>query len=366
MNFIPFNDLSRIHLPMVREFQHDIRELCKSSEWVLGSAVTEFEVCLAKMESSRFAVTVNTGTAALELLLRANKIGPGDEVLIPAMTFVATAYSVIQTGALPVLVDVNPKTGLIDPTTLKKYITPKTKALVFVTLHGRVDYLEDSRSICDEFSIKLFIDGAQSHLGTFAGVSQCKYAHGVALSFYPGKNLGALGEGGAILTDDESIFEQLKLSRNWGAKERYRHDEFGGNFRLDSLQCSFLLRKLKKLESWTNERKSIGRAYRKKLNSEVLMDSQTSKGDHVYHIFSIKVQDRHRVIMDLNKVGVSTSIHYPLALHQNKYYSGRVKLMDKLSGAETFAEQNLSLPIFPKMTDEEISYVVSSVNKLVK
>jgi dTDP-4-amino-4,6-dideoxygalactose transaminase len=359
---VPFNDLSRIHLPLLGQFKEELTRLVETSNLVLGHAVSAFEDELAAAENCKFAIGVNNGTSAVELALRSLDIGTGDEVITTSFTFVATCFSILQTGAKPVLVDINPLTGLLDPSGIERAISPRTKAVVFVTLHGRVENLDLLQTICKENQLHFIIDAAQSHLGSFNGKSQSMYCDIATLSFYPGKNLGALGEGGAVLTDSQEVRDKVLLMRDWGASEKYVHKEWGGNFRLEPLQASFLRIKLRELEKWTNQRQEIAQIYQQGLNTNLLMEPIDQKGTHVFHIFSIVVQDREKFCNYLNQFEIGYGFHYPKAIHHQPAYTNRISKSESLSNSEWLANSTLSIPIFPGQTEAEIEKVIEVVN----
>lgn len=359
---VPFNDLSRIHLPLLKQFKEELTRLVESSNLVLGNAVSTFEDELAVAENCKFTIGVNNGTTAIELALRAFEVGDGDEVITTAFTFVATCFSIIQAGAIPVLIDIDPLTGLLDPAGIERAITPKTKALVFVTLHGRVEHLEQLQAICKENQLHFIIDAAQSHLGTFNGKSLSAYCDAATLSFYPGKNLGALGEGGAILTNSQEINEKLLLMRDWGAPEKYNHKTWGGNFRLESLQAAFLRIKLRELGSWTLQRQDLATKYLQELNPDIQMKSVGASGSHVYHIYSITVRNREKFCDYLNRNQIGYGFHYPRAIHQQPAYTNKVLKPFDLKNSEWLANSTVSIPIFPAQTKTEINRVIEVVN----
>ena len=361
-NSIPFNDLTRIHLPLLDEFKDNLERLVTNSSLVLGEEVSLFENELAIAEGCRYAVGVNSGTTAIELALRALGVGEGDEVVTTAFTFVATCFAIIQTGATPVLVDVNPLSGLMNPDLLENIITPKTKAVVFVTLHGRVENLEEIQSFCHRHDLFFVIDAAQSHLGTFQGEPQTSFCDIATLSFYPGKNLGALGEGGAILTNSPEVRNRIATMRDWGAEEKYNHVGWGGNFRLESLQASFLRTKLRHLLSWTRERQEIAKLYTERIHPNLLMNEVSSEGSHVYHIFAIQSNQRSVIVDLLNREGIGYGFHYPRAIHQQLAYSNHVKAPIELGHSEWLASTTLSIPLFPCQTPAEIDSVIRVLN----
>lgn len=360
---VPFNDLSRIHQRLLPQFKESLTRLVENSNLVLGQEVALFEQELACAEGCDFAIGVNNGTSAVELALRSLNIGTGDEVITTAFTFVATCFSILQTGALPVLVDIDPLTGLLDPVGIERAISSKTKALVFVTLHGRVENLEQIQDICKRYNLRFVIDAAQSHLGTFDGKPQTEFCDVATLSFYPGKNLGALGEGGAILTNSQEINDRLRLMRDWGAKEKYNHTIWGGNFRLEPLQASFLRIKLRELKSWTEERQRIADIYRQRLNPAYLMKPESQESSHVYHIFSIVIGSRQEFCNHLNEHKIAFGFHYPKAIHQQPAFEGKILKSVSLANSEWLAKTTVSIPIFPGQTQEEIEKVIEVVNK---
>jgi dTDP-4-amino-4,6-dideoxygalactose transaminase len=355
---IPFNDLSRIHAPLLKEFQEVFEKIVLTSSFVLGEHVKQFEIELASLEDARFAVGVNNGTSALELAIRALGLESGDEVVTSALTFVATVHAIQQAGANAVLVDISPNFPLIDPSKLEEKITSRTKAIVVVSLHGIIDGLDEYRRIADKFGLKLILDGAQSHLARFERKSLLEYFEMVTLSFYPGKNLGALGEGGAILTNELEYAEKLRLFRDWGSKEKYNHETWGGNYRLEPLQAAMLRIKLPLLEKWTDQRKSLAANYQVSLPSELLSSGVSRKGDHVYHMFTIQTEFRARIQTAFNENNIGWGIHYPRAVHQNPFYSSLEVKKGEFENSEKFASTTLSIPIFPEMRKDEQDEVV--------
>jgi dTDP-4-amino-4,6-dideoxygalactose transaminase len=362
---VQFNDLTRIHVPLQGLFHEKLDKVIQESSYVLGSEVSEFETELAKLEGVTHAVGVSNGTAAIELSLRALGIGVGDEVLTTSFTFVATTFAILEVGAVPVLVDINPYTGLIDLEKLKSGLSNKTKALVLVTIHGRASDLSDYRSFCDKHGLAFIIDGAQSHMAKNDGRSFSSYADISTLSFYPGKNLGALGEGGAVLTDTLELREKVICMRDWGATEKYRHETWGGNFRLEAIQAAFLNIKLEHLENWTKERIAIAARYDEGLAANIKMESTKDAFEHVYHIYPIRVERRDNFSSQLKSELIGHGFHYPIAVHQQLFYRDKVKQVMPLPNAENLAATTLSLPIFPGMTNEEIDrvlYVIEGIN----
>lgn len=362
---IQFNDLSRIHEPLLPEFVEKFKEIVKKSQFVLGAEVSNFESELAIAEGSKFAVGVNNGTNALELTLRAMGITTEDEVITSAMTFVATAHAIQESGATCVLGDIERDRPLLDVSRIESLITKRTKALVIVSLHGMIDNVREFERIANKYGIRLILDGAQSHLARFDNRPLTDFFDAVTLSFYPGKNLGALGEAGAILTNSAELDSTLRISRDWGAKEKYKHIAWGGNYRLEPIQASFLRIKLPKLESWTKERKQIASFYRQELPSEILTSPVTNSGDHVYHMFTVQVGNREKLQQYFDSKKIGWGIHYPYAIHQNATYKHLSRDKDALVNSENFARQTFSLPIYPGLTKSEQQIICQAVKEVI-
>lgn len=358
---VPFNDLSRIHKPLKNEFHNSLDLILENSSFVLGDFVRKFELEFAKYEDFKYCISVDNGTNAIELALRSININPGDEVIIPGMTFIATAFAVLRLGAKPVLVDTLEDSPHLAIHEIEKQISKKTKAIIYVSLHGTAYNLDDLLRLKNQYGINLVLDGAQSHGFRFNNKSMSKIFDLMTSSFYPGKNLGSLGEGGAVLCNSEEIANKIRVSRDWGAKTKYAHDYWGGNFRLHALQAEFLMTKLKHLDSYNNARKLIARRYHSELNPKFIrktnFDSQS-----VFHIFEIKVNDRLNTMQKLQEVGIQTAIHYPMPLNKIPILN-LANIYPFLPNSTNFSESTLSIPLFPYMLENEINYVIENVNK---
>lgn len=361
---VPFNDLTRIHIPLLSSFQDSLERVVLGSNFVLGKEVEKFENSLSRIEKSKHAICVNSGTSALELALRACGVKSGDEVITTSWTFVATCFAIIQIGATPVIVDVNHDDGLMSLDSLKSAVTSRTKALVFVTLHGRVDHLSAIKQFCSDHGLKFIIDAAQSHLGEFENRPQAEFCDAATLSFYPGKNLGALGEGGAVLTNSDLIDSKIRMMRDWGAAEKYNHTEWGGNFRLEPIQAAFLNVKIPCLPEWTAARKGIAEFYYSEISSNLLMGKVSLNGSHVHHIFAITTPRREEFIQKFKQLKIGYGLHYPNAVHQNLWYRNRIKISGDLTSAENLARSTLSIPLFPGQTQEEMQRVAHAIKDL--
>jgi dTDP-4-amino-4,6-dideoxygalactose transaminase len=362
MNKVPFNDLSRIHQPLELDFVRKVQGIVADSSFVLGHEVKDFEESCALSEGSRYCVGVDNGTNAIELMLRAAGIQKNDEVITSAMTFIATVFAIERIGAKAILVDTLPDSPLMDFTKIEEHITKKSKAILLVTLHGRVEHLKSYSEVAQRNGLALLIDGAQSHLSRYEDEPLTKFATAVSTSFYPGKNLGSLGEGGAILTDQPEIEEKVKLFRDWGAKKKYHHDYWGGNFRLHAIQAAFLSLKLPLLGSWTEERKSIAEKYRAEIAPELIRPQVEINGDHVYHVFDLNVENREKAIETFDKNKVSWGIHYPKIVSDNLAYS-HLATKDFVN-ARKFAASTFSIPLFPSMTEAETTRVIEVSNQI--
>jgi dTDP-4-amino-4,6-dideoxygalactose transaminase len=364
MNFqkVPFNDLSRIHEPFQVRFAEATLSISRNSGFVLGEEVLRFERSYAALEEADFCIGIDNGTNSIELMLRAAGISNGDEVITTALTFVATVFAIERIGAVPILVDIESNSPLMDPAKIEEKITPRTKAILVVSLHGRVANIAEYSRIAGEHNLCLLLDGAQSHLAKYQGKKLSHFFAAISTSFYPGKNLGALGEGGAVLTNNRKIAEKVRLYRDWGAASKYEHSDWGGNFRLHALQASFLSIKIEGIEHWTEQRRQIGKTYNSKINPIFLRKELSTIEDHVYHIYEIKVRDRLEAGKILDQAGISWGIHYPKSIAKTAAY--RHLGVESYPNAENFSSHTISLPLFPLMTDHEQTRVVSAVERI--
>jgi dTDP-3-amino-3,4,6-trideoxy-alpha-D-glucose transaminase len=359
---VPFADLARQHEPMAEELRAVFDRIVASSEFILGEEVEQFEAEFASYCGVRQCVGVGSGTAALTIMLQAAGIGPGDEVIVPAHTFIATALAVQHAGALAVHVDVQPGSGLIDPEAVAAAIGPRTAAILAVHLYGQACAMEPLHAVAQSNCLLLLEDAAQAHGATYRGDIVGGLGHAGAFSFYPSKNLGALGDGGAICTDDEGLADRARQLRDLGRDVDGIHRLPGYNERLDGLQAAFLRAKLAYLDEWIDARREIAAEYVQHLAGDVELLEESSESPCTYHVFPIRVRSRDRLRRALGRHRIGTGIHYPVALPDqpslhNLYRSWPV------GTARDWAKRELSLPIFPGMTESEIEYVVSAVNR---
>jgi dTDP-4-amino-4,6-dideoxygalactose transaminase len=365
MKKIKFMDLKSQNSYVRQELISHFMEVLDSGNYVSGKFVASFEDAFAKAHGAKSAIACNSGTTAIEIILKALNIGPGDEVIIPAMTFVATMEAVVATGATPVLVDVDATTWTLSRETVDGSITPKTKAIIFVHLHGSSAGIQDVAALALEREIFLVEDAAQAHLAQAGGVSVGNFGVAAAFSFYPGKNLGALGEGGAIVTNSSSLDEAARLVRNWGAKQKYVHLARGSNFRLDELQAGFLEIKLRELPVWTAKRQVLAKIYDEYFDSKQILRPFTDGIFHAYHIYAIRVPNREIVASFLAERGIDTGIHYPNSLDAMEPWSQFFRLDCQPTTANKLSQEFLSLPLHESLEPVDIQYICSTLDEII-
>lgn len=362
---IPYLDLSKIHKPMQRELDEAYRAVTANEWYIQGEYCDKFEKAFASYCGVRECIGVGNGLDALRMILLGMGIGAGDEVIVPAHTFIATVLAVSYVGAVPVLVDVDPTTYLIDTDKIESHITERTKAVIAVHLYGRLCDMDAICGIAKKHGIYVIEDAAQSHGAERDGKRAGAFGDAAGFSFYPGKNLGALGDGGAVTTNDAELAKKIHALANYGSFERYRHIYQGCNSRLDELQAAFLLMKLPYLDGWNEERRRIAKKYLAKINNEkIVLPKMNSDNpiDHVFHIFPILCEERERLQDDLRDRGIGTNIHYPIPIPTQGAYEAQGWDMSQFAVTEKICAQELSLPLYPGMSDAEINYVVDSVN----
>jgi dTDP-4-amino-4,6-dideoxygalactose transaminase len=321
-------------------------------DFILGQDVGAFEQEFAAFAGARHAIGCASGTDALLLALRALGIGEGDEVIMPAMTFVATALAISLTGAKPVLVDVSPQTALLDPAAFEAAITPKTKAVMPVHLFGQCADMTAISAIAERHGILVVEDAAQAHGAHHAGRPAGSMGAAAGFSFYPGKNLGAYGDGGLVTSMDDAIVERLKLLRNWGSLKKYHHDEVGLNSRLDTVQAAILRVKLKHLADWNARRQAHAKAYDAALADIDGLRLTSYDAGTVYHLYVLRTENRDGLLAALNEAGIGAGIHYPFAVHELGAYKHLGYKAGAFPVSEAWARQCLSLPIYPELPAE--------------
>ena len=326
--------------------------------FVLGPEVEAFEAEFAQASAARFAVGVGTGTDAIALLLRAAGIGPGDEVIVPAITAAYTALAVLATGARPVIVDLDDRTLTMDAEACASAVTPRTRAVVPVHLYGQAADMTAIAAIAARHNLAIVEDCCQAHLATCGGKPVGTFGIGGAFSFYPTKNLGALGDGGAVITNDQAVAERIKRLRNGGQTTRYVHAEAGVNSRLDEMQAAVLRARLPLLERWTRRRRQLAAAYRRGLPQGLRTIVERDPG-HVYHLFPVRASVRQALQQSLSAAGIETLIHYPVPLHEQPAFES-YRGTDCPVAAQA-ARELLSLPLHPGLSDADIGIVTAAV-----
>lgn len=355
---IAFNDLRQVHRKIEPQMRKAIEDVLRNEWYILGEQVDAFESEYSKFCQTRHCVGVGNGLDALTLILKALNIGAGDEVIVPAHTFIATWLAVSNVGAAPVPVDACPRRLNIDPKGIEKKITCHTKAIIVVHLYGQPAEMTQIQKIANSNDLFLIEDAAQAHGATYRDQRVGSLSDAAAFSFYPGKNLGALGDGGAVCTNHTEIYERVRRLRNYGAIEKYHHEILGINSRLDELQAAILRAKLNHLDSWNQSRAEIAKIYRNELSSlsdSVQLHATLQDSQHVYHQFVILARQRDRLRQFLSDHSVQTEIHYPVPPHRQAAYASMHHY--QLPITEQIAEQCLSLPIYPFMNEMHIEKV---------
>lgn len=361
---VPFVNLPATHQALEQEILAAITPLIRNAEFIMGKAVHEFEKDFADYIGTKHCVSLNSGTAALHLALMALGVGPGDEVITAANTFIATVEAVSFVGATPVFVDCDPATYNIDVTKLEKAITPKTKVIIPVHLYGCPADMAGVLAVAKKHNIKVLEDAAQGHGARYNGQRVGTFGDIAAFSFYPGKNLGAAGDGGAVATDDAELARHVRLIREHGSEKKYVHEIIGHNFRLDTLQAAVLKVKLPHLEKWNDQRRAAAAYYTKNLLELGLkVPIEPANTEHVYHLYVIQVRDRDKVQAVLAENGVQSGIHYPNPIHLQKAYAHLNLKPGSFPVSEQAAPHILSLPMFPEITREQQDIVLDSLKK---
>ena len=341
-----------------------VENVLRSGWYVLGNKVKEFESAWAKRCGVDFSVGVGNGMDAIEIGIRALNIGAGDEVITTPMTAFATVLAIIRAGATPVLADIDPKTALLDPVSVERCISSKTKGILIVHLYGQVYQMDRWLEICDRYKIHLLEDCAQSHLATWNGKIAGNFGDWGAYSFYPTKNLGAVGDAGAIVTNSAETAQKANFLRNYGQTKRYHHPELGLNSRLDELQAALLSVKLNWLEEYTTKRRKIAEAYYQGINNpEIkLLDKPIVPKNHVYHLFVIICEQRDKFSQYLKEHDICSLIHYPITIHHQKHCQDLKRDPQGLKSAEFHADHCLSIPCHPHLNDIQVDRVIEVIN----
>jgi dTDP-4-amino-4,6-dideoxygalactose transaminase len=358
---IPLVDLNAQYASIQTEVNAAMQTVLNEASFILGPAVASFERNFASFCQAKHCLGVASGTDALQLIFRALNIGPGDEVIVPAFTFIATALGAQLAGATPVIVDVNRADGLIDPDKIAAAITNRTKAIVPVHLYGRCADMDRILPIAAAHGLHVVEDACQAHGARYKGRTAGSLGTAAAFSFYPGKNLGAYGDGGAITTNDAALTQRLQLLRNWGSIRKYHHEEPGLNSRLDSLQAAVLDVKLRYLSQWNQQRREHAADYDRLLADQHIVPAWPAHegSESVHHLYVVRVKDRDARLASLNAQGIGAGIHYPFPLHRLRAFTTMGRSCGSLTEAEGWASECLSLPLFPEISAEQRRRVVT-------
>lgn len=374
---VPFLDLKKNYATIKDEIHKELNWVFENTAYVMGKPVSEFEKAFADAINAKHVIGTSSGTDGNHLVLWGLGIGQGDEVIIPANTFIATAWGATLCGAKPVFVDCHPDSYNIDPQKVEAAITSKTKAIVAVHLYGQPADMDALKKIADKHNVILVEDAAQAHLAEYKSKKVGGLGKAASFSFYPGKNLGAYGEAGAVATNDDSLAQKFRIMRDHGAENKYYHKIYGHNYRMEAIQGAVLGVKLKYLTEWNEKRRKAAQKYCELLGDvdQIILPKEMPYAKHVYHLFVIQVKssnkNRRSDVRDklrefLGSKDIATGLHYPVPLHLQECFKDLGYKKGDFPVTEQLAEQGLSLPIFPEITDEQIEYVANSIKEFFK
>ncbi|MBV8504525.1 MAG: DegT/DnrJ/EryC1/StrS family aminotransferase [Alphaproteobacteria bacterium] len=360
---IPFLDLRSQYRQIKPAIDTAIATVIDSAQFVLGPEVAAFEERFAAYCGTKYCIGLNSGTSALHLALLAAGIGPGDEVITVSMTFVATAAAILYCGARPVFVDIDPDTWTMNYKLIEAAITPRTRAILPVHLHGLMAEMGPIVEVARRHGLVVIEDAAQSHGATYKGNVAGSLGEIGCFSFYPGKNLGAFGEAGAVVTNDPELARKVSLLRDWGQESKYRHTLAGYNYRMEAIQGAVLNVKMDYIENWTAGRRAVAAQYDRLLvDSRCQLPARLAHSRHVYHVYALRVADRDRLQNTLHALGIGTSIHYPVPVHLQKAYEDLGYRRGDLPVTEEAADEFLSLPLYPELQPDQVAEVVWKLN----
>jgi dTDP-3-amino-3,4,6-trideoxy-alpha-D-glucose transaminase len=357
---VPFVDLSRVHEPLAGRFGEALTGLLERGDFILGGALADFEQAFSRFTGSAACVGIGSGTAALQLATEALGIGPGDEVIVPAHTYIASALGPLHAGATPIFCDVDESSGLIDLDSAAQAVGPRTAAVLAVDLYGQACDGDALAAFAGAHGLALIEDAAQAHGASWRGRPCGSLGSVTAFSFYPSKNLGALGDGGAITTSDEEVAERARALRHLGQRRKGVHELAGYNERLDTFQAAILAIKLERLEAENASRRAIAERYRERLPAAARALPRRESSVDVHHLFPVRLRDRSAAAAALAERGIDSGLHYSPAVHQQPPFAGTERRVP-LPHAEAWAEQELSLPIFAWMREQEADRVCEAL-----
>jgi len=358
---VPFADLSHQWNPIANQALAELRQLFAQSAFSLGPWVDRFESAVADYLGVPYAIGVNSGTSALHLALIAAGVGPGDEVLLPSHTFIATAWAALYVGAKPVLCDIEPESGTIDVADAERRVSPATKAIVPVHLYGQAANMTDVMKLADRHGLIVVEDAAQAIGAVYDGRRLGTLGRFGCFSFYPAKNLGAAGEAGLVVTSDAAAAKRMKALRHHAQSERYIHTEIGFNYRMEGLQGLVLSHKLKLLPDWIEERRGLAKAYGEQLAGLPLALPRVAHQDHVFHLYVVRTPRRDELRAFLQERGIETGLHYPVPLHRQPCFATLGFDPKDFPVCERYTAELLSLPLFTGMTRDQLDYVCEGV-----
>jgi dTDP-4-amino-4,6-dideoxygalactose transaminase len=359
---IPLVDLKAQYESIKEDVQKAISHVLETSQFVLGEEVEAFEEEFARYCETRCAVGLNSGTSALFLALLALGVGPGDEVITVSQTFIATAEAITWTGARPVFVDIDEKTFTMDPSVVERAVTKKTKVILPVHLYGHPADMDPILSVAKKYDLAVLEDACQAHGALYKGKRVGGFGKAACFSFYPGKNLGAYGEGGAVVTDDSALAVRIKKLRNHGGLRKYEHELIGTNARLEGIQGAILRVKLPYLDRWNELRRQHAVRYRALLKDlDMILPQEASYAKSVFHLYVIRTRERDRLNAYLNERGVSSLIHYPVPNHLLPFFRNLGYSEGDLPVTEKVLKEVLSLPIYPELTEEQLRYIAETI-----
>ncbi len=361
---VNFVDLKAQYQTIKPEIDSAIQDVISNTAFILGKAVADFEGKFAEYCGVKHCLGINSGTSALIMAMKALGIGEGDQVVTTPNTFIATAEAISYAGAKPVLVDIEDESYNMDPGKLEKAITKKTKAIIPVHLYGQPADMDPILQIAKKHAVPVIEDACQAHGAEYKGKRTGSLGRVGCFSFYPGKNLGAYGEGGGVTTNDEEIAQKVKMLRDHGSPKKFYHEYIGNNCRLEGIQGAVLAVKLRHLDQWNDGRRKNADLYRKYLKGTgVGLPRQMPYAKHVYHVFCVRVKDRENLMGFLKDKGVFTNIHYPIPIHLQKAYSFLGYKKGDFPVTEGCMDQILSLPMFAELTEEEIKYTADCIKE---
>lgn len=360
---IPYLDLGAVHSGMEKELGEACLEVINNEWFVHGKKCGLFEEAFASYCGTKYCIGVGNGLDALRLILQGYGIGADDEVIVAANTFLATILAVSAVGAEPVLVDADPKTYTMDVSRLEKKITKRTKAIIVVHIYGRMTDMSMVLQIAENYGLKVIEDAAQAHGAALTNKKAGSFGDAAGFSFYPGKNLGALGDAGAVVTDDTELADKVRALANYGSVEKYNHLYQGCNSRLDEIQAAVLNVKLAKLNLWNEKRRKIAHKYDTLIkNQEIVLPYETDNKENVYHIYPILCKRRKALKDYLESEGIGIHIHYPIPVFEQISYPELKKYKEECPVTQRICREEISLPIYPGMKDEAVEEVIRKVN----